>query len=200
MLFQPIRQLSDVRGGVLDGGDGLVCNPQLFPAAGALPVVDSGVFLQALDKAAAVMDKDRAKPYHLGAEFRQGVQKAGMVLGVPQNPGLLFMGAAVGGQGRGVTGPELAEGSIQKASPYRRSLPDQVQVLRLKEHRGIDVHGAAGFHRSLVHGKPPPPSPGQIRLNPKIPVPCENVCCQPCLFPCKADHFPVVPGPWRTAP
>jgi hypothetical protein len=71
------------------------------------------------------VDKDGAKANQLFIEFRQRLQKAGMFLRIPQDPGFMVIGPVVFRQGGGIPGPQLAEGIITEPAAGSSPLPDK---------------------------------------------------------------------------
>ena len=71
-----------------------------------------------------------------------------------------------------IPGPQLADTVVQKASPGRRPLPDQVQILRSEQYTLKNAaEFAAVFQLHAVGAQHPPGAPVQLRFQQEGPFP-----------------------------
>ena len=91
-----------------------------------------------------VVDDQSASPGHGLVEILQHVQQTGILLPVPQDPGLVVQELVVLGQGFRVPGPQLADGVVQEGPPFRRAGLDEGQILRTEEDRLEDPRQLPG--------------------------------------------------------
>ena len=181
---------------IRDGGDGLVSDLQLFPSAGALPVVAGGVAVQRLGELLAVVDQNCPEADHPLVEVRQQLQEIRPLVAVPQDAGLVLIEPVILRQGGRVPGPQLAEGRVHEPPAGGGALPDEIQVVRTEEHGVVHLaQGSVVFCRHLIHPQFPPPVPIQLHPGPELPVPGEDPALQNGGGGVKADHLPVRPGP-----
>ena len=180
---------------ILHGFHGLIRQSQLLPFPGALPVGPLGVDGQGLHIPGPIADEHRSHLAQPPVKVGQGVQQLGILVTVPEDAGLVFIQPPVFRQGLGIPGPQLAQGHIHKPPPGRRSLPDEKQVLRREKHRVQHLgQVAAVFGGHTVDGHLPPPSPGQLNLRFKFPLPGPDLSHKASPVPVKADELPVRVG------
>ena len=99
-------------------------------------------------------------------------------------------------QRQGVPGPKLADAVIQKAPPGGGSFPDQIQVLRAKQHALKNTGQlAAVFQLDAVRPQHPPRPPVQLRLQQKVPLPGKHISLQKGVVHAELDQLPVISGP-----
>ena len=185
---------------VLHGFHGLIRQSQLLPLPGALPVGPPGTDRQRLDIPGPIADQHRPHLTQPVVEIRQGVQQLGIFVAVPQDPGLVVIQPPVFRQGLGIPGPQLAQGLVHEPPPGRRPLPDEKQVLRGEKHRVQHLgQVAAVFGGHTVDGHLPPPSPGQLNLRFKFPLPGPDLSHQPGPVRSEANKLPIRMGPGTAA-
>ena len=93
-----------------------------------------GVLPQPLDEVGPVVNYNSSGLGHAKVKVIQGVQHRGFFRPVPQDTGLVVIEPMILRQSLDVPGPELADGSVQKFSPFRRPCLDEGKVLRAEEH------------------------------------------------------------------
>ena len=102
----------------------------------------------------------------------------------------------IGSQGLGIPGTKLAQGRIHKLSALISPFPDQIQILRTKEHRIIDLAEGSGIFRGdFIDRQLSSPVPVEIRGNGKIPVPGKDLRRKRSRISIKTDHFLIRSGP-----
>ena len=92
--------------------------------------MQGGILLQPPGELIPVMNQHRPMPDHLLIEFRKRLQQSGAFLRIPEYPDFLLLGPGIAGEGRGISGTELAQGVIQEPPPGGGALPYQKQVFR----------------------------------------------------------------------
>ena len=193
---QAVKDLLYGAQGVPDGRDGLILQLQLLPAAGEVAVDGRGGLPELFHEVGPVMDQHRPGPGHPQGKLVQGLQKGGLLLTVPQYPGLVLMEAPVLRQGLGIAGTELADALIQEAAALRSPLPDKIEVLRaeedaLKKAREL----GAVFQRYAVAPQLPAGAPVKLRFQQKIPVMGGDTSLQKGVIHPEEDQLPVIPCP-----
>ena len=134
-MFQQLLQQSTGGGQwIIDGAHRLVAQPQLLPSAGEIPVDGRRHLPEPFDEVGPVVDEHGPGLGHAQIELIQSVQQRGMLLPVPQNPGLMFIKTPVFRQSLGVPGPQLTDAVVQEPAAHRGPLPDKPQIFRAEEH------------------------------------------------------------------
>ena len=159
-----------------------------------------GRLTQPLDKVRPVMDQQRSCLGHAHGKLVQRVQQGGLFLAVSQNAGLVLVEPLILRQRQGVPGPKLADAVIQKAPPGGGSFPDQIQVLRAKQHALKNTGQlAAVFQLDAVRPQHPPRPPVQLRLQQKVPLSGKHISLQKGVIHTELDQLPVISGPMADA-
>ena len=159
-----------------------------------------GRLTQPLDKVRPVMDQQRSRLGHTHGKLVQRVQQGGLFLAVSQNAGLVLVKPLIFRKCLRVPGPKLADAVIQKAPPGGGPFPDQIQVLRAKQHALKNTGQlAAVFQLDAVRPQHPPRPPVQLRLQQKIPLPCKHMPLQKGVIHAELDQLPVISGPMADA-
>ena len=159
-----------------------------------------GVDGQGLHIPRPIADEHRSHLAQPPVKVGQGVQQLRILVTVPEDAGLVFIQPPVFRQGLGIPGPQLAQGHIHEPPPGRRSLPDEKQVLRREKHRVQHLgQVAAVFGGHTVDGHLPPPSPGQLNLRFKFPLPGPDLSHQPGPVRSEANKLPIRMGPGTAA-
>ena len=124
-----------------------------------------GRLTQPLDKVRPVMDQQRSRLGHAHGKLVQRIQQGGLFLAVSQNADLVLVKPLILRQRQGIPGPKLADAIIQKSPPGGGSFPDQIQVLRAKQHALKNAgQFSAVFQLDAVGPQHPPRPPVQFCL------------------------------------
>lgn len=100
----------------------------------------------------------------------------------------------------GVAWPQLAQGLIHEPPPFRRSRPDEEQILRAEEHSVQHVgQRRVGPGRHAVHRHPPPFFPKKLYLRGELPLTGINMSRDGGVLPLEADELPVPVGTGTSA-
>ena len=95
----------------------------------------------------------------------------------------------------GVPRPQLAQRQVHEPPPFRRTGPDQKQILRRKKHGMQHVgQGGAVFGGHTVNGHFPPLSAEEAYVRHKLPLPGKDISQQRGLLHIKADQLLVSVG------
>ena len=181
--------------GIRHGPDRFVAERELLPSAGAFPVRDKRVFLQPLAKARAVIDQHRAGARHPLVEFRQRVEKSGILLAVAQNARFVLVGTGILRKRGFIARTELAKRPVHKPPSCRRSVSDEEQILRTEKNRAqYGGQVACAFGAYLIDAHFAPLAGRKKNLHKKAAVSRENLPAQRALAASEGDQLAVLSG------
>ena len=103
-----------------------------------------------------IADDDGAHLGHALRKLRQGLVEGGLFKAVAENAGLALVEPPVLLHRRGIVGPDLAQGRVQKAASALGPGLQNGEILRAEEHAGKQpIQGRAGALLYLAHEDPP---------------------------------------------
>ena len=132
---------------------------------------------------------------HAQVEVRQGCHEIRPLRAVPEKPGLVLVEALIFRQGRRVPGPQLAQRRVHEPPPGRRTLPDELEILRGEEYRiQYAAQLSGGFGRDPVDADFLFPARAGLNAADKVPVPGADGALQQKSSLPEPDQLPVRAG------
>ena len=180
--------------GVSYGAHGFIRDFQLLPAVGKIPVDGGRRLLQAQGKGRPIADELCRGAGHTVRKFVERVEQGGLFVPVLEDAGFIFIELIEIREDFGVAWSDLTDGVVHEPPPHRRTLLDEVQIVRA-EKNGVDRVGEfSGGLFDGVHQNPLGPARREAQIHGLFPLVAVHVRQDIRAVRAEAHKLPVKAG------